>query len=151
MPDANPKNPANKYNSLNSCKSYNFYIQYLVYIHLLSKLNEGGGKGRFMNQMVTLKEVREQLSELVARVAYGDQKVVITRFGKPLVAIVNYEDYEKLINPAGRFTDKEWEKGFEFVAKAREASKDVSDKEAQKIIDRETSAVRSAKNVTSRS
>lgn len=104
-----------------------------------------------MNQTVTLKEVRTQLSELVARVAYGDQKVVITKFGKPLVAIINYDDYEKLMNPASRFTDKEWKKGFEFITKAREASKDVSDEEAKKIIDREVSAVRSAKNATSRS
>lgn len=104
-----------------------------------------------MSQTVTLKEVREQLSELVARVAYGDQKVVITKFGKPVVAIVNFEDYEKLMNPASRFTDKDWEKGFEFITKAREASKDVPHEEAQRIIDREISAVRSAKNATSRS
>lgn len=70
-----------------------------------------------MNQTVTLKEVRDQLSELVARVAYGDQKVVITKFGKPLVAIVNYDDYEKLMNPASRFTDEEWEKGSSLLQK----------------------------------
>lgn len=105
----------------------------------------------FMNQTVTLKQVREQLSELVARVAYGDQKVVITKFGKPLVAIVNYDDYEKLMNPAGRFTGEEWKKGFEFITKARKANKQVSDEEAEKIIDREIITVRSAKNVTSSS
>lgn len=104
-----------------------------------------------MSQTVTLKEVREQLSELVARVAYGDQKVVITKFGKPVVAIVNYGDYEKLMNPASLFTDKDWEKGFEFITKAREASKDVHHEKAQKIIDREISAVISTKNATSRS
>lgn len=104
-----------------------------------------------MSQTVTLKEVREQLSELVARVAYGDQKVVITKFGKPLAAIVNFDDYEKLMNPASRFTDEEWEKGFEFITKAREASKDVSDEEADKIIETEISAVRSVKNDKSRS
>lgn len=104
-----------------------------------------------MSKIVTLKEVREQLSELVARVAYGDQKVVITKFGKPLAAIVNFDDYEKLMNPANRFINEEWEKGFEFITKAREVSKDVSDEEADKIIEREISAVRSAKNDKSRS
>lgn len=104
-----------------------------------------------MNQTVTLKEVRTQLSELVARVAYGDQKVVITKFGKPLVAIVNYEDYEKLMNPASLFTDKEWKKGFEFITKIQNTPKDVSDEEADKIIKREISAVREAKHVKNRS
>lgn len=103
-----------------------------------------------MNQTVTLKEVREQLSELVARVAYGDQKVVITKFGKPMVAIVNYGDYEKLMNPASRFTNEEWKKGFEVITKIQNTPKDVSDEEADKIIEREISAVRAAKHDKSR-
>lgn len=104
-----------------------------------------------MNQTVTLKEVREQLSELVARVAYGDQKVVITKFGKPLAALVNYRDFEKLVNPANRFTDEEWKKGFEFITKIQNTPKDVSDEEADKIIKREISAAREAKHAKSRS
>lgn len=102
-----------------------------------------------MNQTVTLKEVREQLSELVARVAYGDQKVVITKFGKPLAAIVNFEDYEKLMNPSSRFTDEEWEKGFEFIAKIQDTPKKLSDEEADKLIEREIKAVREAKHAKS--
>ena len=39
-----------------------------------------------MSQTLPLKDVREQLSELISRVAYGDQKVVITKFGKPVAA-----------------------------------------------------------------
>lgn len=104
-----------------------------------------------MSQTVTLKEVREQLSELVARVAYGDQKVVITKFGKPLAALVNYEDYEKLMNPASRFTDEEWEKGFELITKIQDTPKDMSDEEADKLIEKEIKAVREAKNAKSRS
>lgn len=104
-----------------------------------------------MSQTVTLKEVREQLSELVARVAYGDQKVVITKFGKPLVAIVNFEDYEKLMNPSSLFTDEEWEKGFELISKIQATPKDISDEEADKLIEGEIKAVREAKNAKSRS
>lgn len=104
-----------------------------------------------MNQTVTLKEVREQLSELVARVAYGDQKVVITKFGKPLVAIVNFDDYEKLMNPSSRFTNKEWGEGFEFITKIQNTPKGVSNEEADRIIKREISKVRKAKYAKGRS
>lgn len=104
-----------------------------------------------MNQTLTLKEVRDQLSDLVSRVAYGDQKVVITKFGKPIAALVTLEDFEKIMNPAKRFTKEEWDKGFEFITKAQEARKDVSDEEAEKIIKREIKAVRAAKNAKSRS
>ncbi|KKQ66440.1 MAG: Prevent-host-death family protein [Candidatus Daviesbacteria bacterium GW2011_GWA2_38_24] len=104
-----------------------------------------------MSQTVTLKEVREQLSELVARVAYGNQKVVITKFGKPLAAIVNYDDYEKLMNPASRFTEEEWEKGFELITKIQDTQKNLSDEEADKLIEREIKAVRETKHAKSRS
>lgn len=100
---------------------------------------------------MSLKNVRDQLSDLVSRVAYGDQKVVITKFGKPIAALVTFKDYEKIMNPAKRFTKKEWDKGFEFITKAQRASKDVSDKEAEEIIEKEIKAVRSAKNAKSRS
>ena len=104
-----------------------------------------------MNKTVTLKEIRSQLSELVAKVAYGDQKVIITRFGKPLVALVNYDDYEKLMNPASRYTDREWQKGFDFITKARKTGKNVSNNEVQKIIEKEISVVRRSKNAAGRS
>ncbi|MBI2029272.1 type II toxin-antitoxin system Phd/YefM family antitoxin [Candidatus Gottesmanbacteria bacterium] len=104
-----------------------------------------------MSQVVPLKEIREQLSDLISQVAYGDQKVVITKNGKPVAALVAYSDYEKIMNPAKRFTKEEWEKGFEFIDKAREASKNVSVKEAEKIIEKAIREVRKAKNVKSRS
>ena len=104
-----------------------------------------------MTQTLPLKNVREQLSDLVSRVAYGDQKVVITKFGKPVAALVTFEDYEKIMNPAKRFTKEEWEKGFEFIDKARETSKKVSDKKEEKIITEAIREVRKAKNAQSRS
>lgn len=104
-----------------------------------------------MNKTVTLKEVRNELSELVAKVAYGDQKIVITKFGKPLVALVNYADYEKLIDPASRYTDTEWQKGFDFITSARKNNKKISNKETQKIIEREIAIVRGSKNAKSSS
>lgn len=103
-----------------------------------------------MTQTLPLKVFREQLSDLVSRVAYGDQKVVITKFGKPIAAMVTLDDYEKIMNPAKRFTKEEWEKGFEFIDKARKASKNVSSKEASKIIAETVKEVRTAKNVKSR-
>lgn len=104
-----------------------------------------------MSQTLPLKEVRDQLSDLVSRVAYGDQKVVITKFGKPVAALVTFGDYEKIMNPAKRFTQEEWDRGFEFIDKARAASKDVSVEEAEAAITKAVQDVRNAKNAQSRS
>ncbi|HUD44492.1 MAG TPA: type II toxin-antitoxin system Phd/YefM family antitoxin [Patescibacteria group bacterium] len=99
-----------------------------------------------MNVTVTLKEVRTQLSDLIAKVAFGQKNVVITRFGKPVAAIVTYEEYEKMMNPRKRFaTQEDWDKGFRLMDKMRENTKKYSPKEVQEIIDEAVKEVRSKK------
>lgn len=100
-----------------------------------------------MNQTLPLREVRDQLSDLVSRVAYGDQKVVITKFGKPVAALVTFEDYERIMNPAKRFTKEEWEKGFSLMDKARANTKKYPQEEVEQAIDGAVSEVRQSKRV----
>lgn len=100
-----------------------------------------------MTQTLPLKNVREQLSDLVSRVAYGDQKVVITKFGKPVAALVTFTDYEKIMNPAKRFTKAEWDKGFKFIDKARANAKKYPKKEVEQTINQAVSEVRQSKRV----
>ena len=100
-----------------------------------------------MSLMVTLKDVRDQLSELVARVTFGEQKVVITRFGKPVAALVTYDDYKRLMNPAKRFSKKEWKKGFKLMDKARANAKQFKVADVQKAIDKAVKDVRKSKHV----
>lgn len=45
---------------------------------------------------ISTGEARKQFSEIVNRAAYGKERVVITRRGKPLVAVVPIEDMEAL-------------------------------------------------------
>lgn len=41
---------------------------------------------------VTTRELREKLSEIIGRCAYGGDRFVVKRHGKPLAAIVPIED-----------------------------------------------------------
>ena len=43
---------------------------------------------------VTSEEVRDGLGELINRVAYGGERVMVTRRGKPVAALVSLEDLE---------------------------------------------------------
>ncbi len=45
---------------------------------------------------VSIAEARDNLSDLYNRVAYGDERIVLTRHGKALVAMVPIEDLEAL-------------------------------------------------------
>lgn len=100
-----------------------------------------------MSQILPLKDVRDQLSDLVSRVAYGDQKVVITKFGKPVAALVTFEDYKKIMNPAKRFTKEEWDKGFSLMDKARTNTKKYPKKEVEEAINKAVSEIRQSKRV----
>ncbi|MDF1759109.1 MAG: type II toxin-antitoxin system Phd/YefM family antitoxin [Coxiellaceae bacterium] len=41
-------------------------------------------------------EARENFSELINQAAYGKKRIVLTRRGKPLVAVISIEDLKRL-------------------------------------------------------
>jgi len=45
---------------------------------------------------VPIGQAKRDISELVNRVAYGDEKVILTSRGKPKAALVSIADYERL-------------------------------------------------------
>ena len=49
-----------------------------------------------VNQEIPVTEARAQLSELINRVGFGKERIVLTRHGKPLVALVPAEILEEL-------------------------------------------------------
>ncbi len=47
-----------------------------------------------MTSEIPVTEARAQLSDLINRVGYGGERIVLTRHGKPLVALVPATDLE---------------------------------------------------------
>jgi len=41
-------------------------------------------------------EARENFSEMINQAAYGNQRVVLTRRGKPLVAVISLHELEEV-------------------------------------------------------
>lgn len=95
-----------------------------------------------MVQTIPLKEVRNQLSEVINRVAYGRSQVVLTKFGKPKAALISYEDYERIMNPQARFNEKDWEKGFTVFDRVRSKTKGINRERLEKTIREALSQVR---------
>jgi prevent-host-death family protein len=54
---------------------------------------------------IPVTQARAELADLINRVVYGAERVVVTRHGKPLVALVSAADLERLekldADPAG--------------------------------------------------
>lgn len=49
-----------------------------------------------MDIQVSIGQVKRDISELVNRVAFGHERIVLTSRGKPKAVIINMEDYDRL-------------------------------------------------------
>lgn len=49
-----------------------------------------------MEKHVSIGQVKRDISDLVNRVAYGGERIVLTSRGRPKAALVSIEDYQRL-------------------------------------------------------
>ncbi|MEU6678543.1 type II toxin-antitoxin system Phd/YefM family antitoxin [Streptomyces sp. NPDC046853] len=56
---------------------------------------------------IPVTQARAELAELINRVVYGGERVVVTRHGKPLVALVSAADLERLEQTPDAEADEE--------------------------------------------
>ncbi|MBU7600887.1 type II toxin-antitoxin system Phd/YefM family antitoxin [Streptomyces sp. P38-E01] len=49
-----------------------------------------------MTYEIPVTRARAEFADLINRVVYGDERVVVTRHGKPLIALVSAADLERL-------------------------------------------------------
>lgn len=103
-----------------------------------------------MIRTVSAQDVRNKFAEILNTAVYGKKNVVITRFNKPQAVLMDYKEYERLMNPRSRFTDEEWKKGFEVFDQIRAKNKGISPKEIEKGVAKAVKAVRRERRVQSR-
>lgn len=96
-----------------------------------------------MKAVVSLDEFRRNLSDIVARVMYGDQTMIVKKHNKSGVIVMNEQEYERLRDPRKRFSSKaEWDRLFILIDKIRARTSKLDPKKLEKIIDEEVKAVR---------
>lgn len=58
---------------------------------------------------ISIGRVKRDISDLVNRVAYGGERIILTSRGKPKAAIVSIEDYERLAKEETRDARRRFE------------------------------------------
>lgn len=58
---------------------------------------------------VSIGTVKRDISELINRVAYGRERIMLTSRGKPKAALVSIDDYERLMQQEINYKLIEWE------------------------------------------
>lgn len=98
-----------------------------------------------MGTIVSLDEFRKNLSDIVGRVMYGNQTVLVQKHNKTGLVVISEKEYESLKDPRKRLSEKEWEEGFKRLDKIRTKIPRMDPEELDKIIDEEVAAVRAEK------
>lgn len=99
-----------------------------------------------MKAVVSLDEFRKNLSDIVARVMYGDQTFLVQKHNKAGVIVISEKEYESLKDPRKRFDSKaDWNKFFILTDKIRSRISKKGQENLEKIIDEEVKAVRAKK------
>ena len=81
-----------------------------------------------MNPQVSIGQVKRDISELVNRVSYAGERIILTSRGKPKAALVSIEDYERLLKSESRGADiKKW------LAETRTLSTNIEKRRGQPI------------------
>ena len=61
-----------------------------------------------IHEKVSIGRVKRDVSDLVNRVAYGGERIILTSRGKPKAALVSIEDYARLQEQEQRIVRHHW-------------------------------------------
>ncbi len=76
-----------------------------------------------MTLHVSIGQIKRDISELINRVAYGGERIVLTSRGKPKAAIVSMADYEQLL--------AQRKARFAVIQEIRDASPELTQKQVE--------------------
>lgn len=101
-----------------------------------------------MTATVSLDEFRKNLSDIVGKVMYGNQTVLVQKHNRTGVVVISEKEYESLRDPRKRFNSQgDWDKLYILTDKVRGSMSVKDQKELEKVIEEEVKTVRKAKNL----
>lgn len=81
-----------------------------------------------MNTQVSIGQVKRDISELVNRVSYARERIILTSRGKPKAVLVSMDDYEQLLRSENRASDiQQW------LTQARALSSQIETRRGQPV------------------
>ncbi len=98
---------------------------------------------------VSIDELRSNLADIVSRVTYANDKVVVKKHNRDVAMIISLDEYEKLMDPTKRLSKLEWDEHIKKLDNIKDKIPPQNAEELDRIIDEEVEAVRAEKRVRS--
>jgi prevent-host-death family protein len=81
-----------------------------------------------MSTQVSIGQVKRDISELVNRVTYAGERIILTSRGKPKAVLVSMDDYEQLLRRENRTKDiQDW------LTQARTLARQIETRRGQPV------------------
>lgn len=97
---------------------------------------------------VSIDELRSNLSDIVNRVTYAKDRIVIKKYNRDAAIIISLDEYERLIDPTKRLSDIEWKNRVKKLDKIRADLPQFDPQEMEKAIDETVAEVRAEKKTS---
>lgn len=98
---------------------------------------------------VSIDELRSNLADIVNRVTYAKDRIVVKKYNRDAAILISVDEYEKLVDPTKRLSESEWQKSFKRLDEIRAKMPKVDPEELEKEIDRAVKEVRAEKRAKS--
>lgn len=96
---------------------------------------------------VSIDELRSNLAEIINRVTYANDQVVVKKHNRDVAMIISLDEYEKIMDPSKRLSKNQWRKHVKKLDNIRSKIPLSDPDELDRIIDEEVEAVRAEKRV----
>lgn len=97
------------------------------------------------SQTVSIDELRSNLADIVNRVTYAKDRVVVKKHNRNVAMIISLDEYEKIMDPTKRLSRDEWNKHAKKLDNIRSKIPSYDPGELDRVIDEEIKAYRAAK------
>lgn len=84
---------------------------------------------------ISIGQVKRDISELVNRVAFGDERIVLTSRGKPKAAIVSMDDFALLAEEQHEQRMREWTL---WLAENKKLNDEIANRRQEPFVDLDT-------------
>lgn len=97
------------------------------------------------NNPVSIDELRSNLSDIINRVTYAKDRVVVKKHNRDVAMIISLDEYEKIIDPTKRLSESQWQEKFKRLDALRAKMPKVDPGELDREIDKAVKEVRAEK------
>lgn len=91
---------------------------------------------------MSIEEFRMNLADLVGRVMYGKDRVIIKKYNRDAAILLSVDDYEKLLDPTKRLSDSQWAEAVRKLDTIRADIPEADPKDIEKKINETVKEVR---------